>query len=212
MASPSSWIADVVIHCPGCPEILAEKKIIKIADEFCRKTYVWEHTPAPIDIVAEQGAYDLTLPDNSELVDISSALLDDRTIQQKPRYWLDQNYYGWRTAVGFPAFIFMPDKTSVQLVPAPQDATEEELQLVLVLTTGLSAAAFPDILSSGDYFDAIVSGAVAEIGEIHGRAWSGLVDVVRHREKYRAAISNAKFNKAYNPTHEGLAQQDYFSW
>ena len=212
MASPSLWIPDVVVHCPGCPEILAEKKIIQVADDFLRKTYIWEHTPDPIDIVAEQGAYELTLPNNSELLDLSSALLDDRRLEQKPRYWLDQNYYGWRTETGFPAFIFMPDKTSVQLVPAPQDTTEEELQLVLVLTTGLSATAFPDILSSGDYFKAIVHGAVAEIAAIHGRDWSGLVDLSYHKAQYKAAISNAKFAKAFDPSNEGLTQQDYFSW
>lgn len=74
------FLPDVLPSVPNVTEPMAEHHIRRAAQDFCQRTRAWTKALDPTTTWASTSAYDLELPDQTELVRLESATLNGQDI------------------------------------------------------------------------------------------------------------------------------------
>lgn len=188
----SDLLPDVLVHTPEVPDMLAERQLVLTTKEFCNKTKYWREDLAPLYLIANIDTYRLITPPDSiiyELVFISHASGGRLTVTT-PHKLLTEDPT-WRDRTGNPPTHFFRDGTDeVRLYPVPSANEAGTVIPRAVLTPSNDATTLPDVVLN-DYYDAIVSGAVARLQRMPGKEWTQPKYSAAHEAAFQTAVMNA---------------------
>lgn len=158
--------------------------------EFCRKTQVWQMDLDPIDIVAGQQVYTMTLPTDADLSKVMRVIIDG--VDQIP---LSEKPAG--SSFGYAPYYTVNISTNqITLVKSPLDNVPAGLQICIALKPTITAFQVPEILLS-QYPEAISYGALGNLCAMVGRPFSDFEMAKQYREDFRHAINSAASDALY---------------
>ena len=169
MAKYEDLVSQVAIHVSPCPENAIIDALRRTVRDFCKKTKIWLHDHAEIQLTSNEKEIELALPIGTVALYVWG--MDGRTGQ----YVQSDDYY--LTSDNKIAFN-KPYTTTKTLKP------------LLSLMPSAKGDDFSDLIY--EYFqDAIIAGAVAYLQGQPFRAWSQPNAVDYHQSKYEEGKSEA---------------------
>jgi hypothetical protein len=191
-------VRDVIMYAPHCPEAIATHAVKMTCIDFCRRTHWWRYTSDPIDLEADEKAYQVEVPNGTEPISVIAAWYNDTPLW--PMGFSTKNRFQFRnldSMSGAPAAFSQDDPTQVVLSPVPQ-ASEVG---VLVITTAIApkrSANGADRDMMERYFDGLVHGALARVYAIPNQPFTSPDAALAREKMYRAETTKAKIdaNKA----------------
>jgi hypothetical protein len=189
MARFEDFLPEVMPYVPNCPEIVAVSAIRDAAIEFCRKSLwlIYEHDP--INTVANQSAYELSLPTDTEMAAIWTASLD--TIQLAPVGEVDASTLSGTT--GIPMYITQIDTFNVRLVPTPY-LDGSVLQMFAGIMPTRTSVTCDDQLSA-HWAEQIGYGARARLHDIPGQPFTSPEMAMKYRAMFSNGMGEAKIER-----------------
>lgn len=184
---------EIMPHVPEAPEIVIDNAVLNACIEFCDDTHWVVHEQDPIDLVADQAAYDFVLPDDNEIARVISVHNGSNRLQPYSELGLSE-ISSWRTLTGEPLGYYQDDIHELKLVPIPTEATTETLKVVLALRPTRTAT-----VVNSDLYDlwaeAIAHGARARLHELPRQPFSDLVLAAKCRSEFDRAKGRAKVQR-----------------
>jgi hypothetical protein len=176
MKTWSSFLKDVLVHVPGCPEVVAEHAVLRAAQEFFETTRVWKTWLYDITTIADITEYPLIMEPKADLVRLERATLNGRPIRVRS---VDELPEDWRTyQEGIEDGVHTIDRETLVLLPA------QEADMVLKVEASMK----PSHVATGvedHFFDhycrQIAAGAVAELKNHTGKSYSDPVGAANWR-------------------------------
>lgn len=195
MADLSVLAPGILAAAPDAPDPTIERSLREAAREFCRVTQYWVEELSPVDLVADQGAYTLTLPSGSMLTDLNEVRADGRPLGATTRKKLTAGDSRWPDRAGTPREYYREGAAGLRLVPKPATASTAGLTVHAVLGPGFDAAELPDLLVN-DHGEALVHGALARLLAIPGKSWSDGGLAAYHSTMFLEAMREASSRAA----------------
>jgi hypothetical protein len=177
----SSFYPDLLMHVPGCPDILADQALCRASREFFRRTRAWMVWLDPITVSASTFTYDLDLPQDSVVVRIEKSTLDGSPFEILS--WRDLNK-DITVDVVDKTGISSQDRQTVSLPKACADGQIIRIQASLMPT--LSAAGIQDVYFD-QYMEDIIQGAKQRLMMTDGQPFY---------KPQLAAVAGAEFETA----------------
>jgi len=194
-----TFLPDVLPHCPGCPDLVAEDEIRNAAEEFLEKAFVWRYwTPAMLTAL-DQTSYTPLLPAGARIVKLHEA-----TLNNLPMYI--EGVRGGDTGAAYKAST--PDLKTIQVGP---DAPAADLALkarVSLSITKASTGLLDELYDA--YSRQIAYGAVARICAHADKPYSNPTKSGTERERFLDAITNAKADKARGNSSQPMRVRGHF--
>lgn len=81
MKTFEKFFPDLMPNVPGCPEVAAERALLRASQRFCELTFAWRATLEPITTVAGTDEYELGLPERTEFIRVEEANFNTREIE-----------------------------------------------------------------------------------------------------------------------------------
>lgn len=103
---------------------------------------------------------------------------------------LDHDFPGWSKYMGMPRWFYLPNETTVRLVPAPFEAQNNVVSLRAVLAPSTEACDIPAV-EFDRHRDTIVSGALVRLYAIPKKPWSSASLTDHHEKLYREGLRRA---------------------
>jgi len=180
-----TFLPDVLPHCPGCPDLVAEDEIRNAAEEFLERAFVWRYwTPAMVT-AQDQTDYTPLLPTATRLVRLHEALLGTTPLD------ID-TIAGGETGTAYKACT--PDLRAIRVGPdAP--AADQTLKVLVSLTLTKASTGLPDELYDA-YSRQIAYGAVARICAHANKPYTNPEKSGTERTRFLDAIDLARSDKA----------------
>lgn len=175
----------ILPHVPGCPEPLVEDEVRRTAIRFCRDTHLWEEELMSVYPVHGVARYQLTLPDETEVLSLVKAVQRKKPEDDGTQLWPSVNVFG--------LLHFVPP-------PKPDDG---KVEIRAILMPSRNATGMPDRIGL-DYDRAMIHGTVASLQAIPGRDWSNPNMVAWHGALYTEAVSEAWVRRATGNTEKPL--------
>lgn len=180
-----TFLPDVLPHCPGCPDLVAEDEIRNAAEEFLEKSYVWRYAASGMTTVQDQTDYTPTLPANARMVKLHEATLAGAVLD------IDDIAEG-ETGSAYKACT--PDMVIIRIgpdAPAPDLAVKVRLSLSITkASTGLTDELY------NAYSRQIAYGAVARICAHADKPYTNPQKSGTERARFLEEIDEAKYKKA----------------
>lgn len=199
---------DVLIDCERCPVPVALAAVRHAARELCDKSRIWVITTDPVALVAAQASYAITVPNDTEVVEVQGGYFNDAKLPPKTDDQLDALFGRWQALVGAPRYITQdqPNKPIVVPVPASTDIqAADRLRFRVALRPTLIATAFdPDAIWVNDYYATLLHGAKARLMASPGKPYSNLKLSDFHNAKFAAGVNNARLQASRS---RGRAEQ-----
>lgn len=192
MANVSDLLRYVLPDVPGCPIVMVENAILTAAIEFCDKSLYWTYDHDPITVVANVPEYELSLPDDSQLIQIlDTAKLNNKDISQRTRVWLNNNVTNWQTLTqNQPEHFYIQRPWVIRLVGIPMVTSINGLVLEIALKPTPTATTLPDVVFN-EWFEAISYGARSKLMEMPGKEWSEPNTALKYGAIFDQRISDA---------------------
>jgi hypothetical protein len=192
-----AFLPDVLPHVPSCPDNTALIAIRNAAIEFCEKSYAWQVDVDPIVIIKNEPEYDIDVPSNTTVVEITLASIGSRKIEPRSADELVHAYgTDWRQRVGAPMFYhrLRPDDT-MRLVPIPDEAfvavtPKPKLNVREVLAPSRKATQCDQILYDS-WVEGIAAGALQRLFAMVGQSFYNPMESAHYGSIYRGAIGDA---------------------
>ena len=163
----------------------------RVVTEFCAATWVWQHLPAPINVVANQAAYALTAPADADIAAVLAAEHDAIPLDPKTPAWLNESLPRWRTVAGTPRYFTQTETGQLVLAPVPGAGLPSGLTTVLALQPKKTATGAPDWLMT-KYRYSLVDGVLARLMLMSDKPWTDLANGQDRRASYESAVANAR--------------------
>ena len=191
----STFVPDVAIEVPGCPQPLLEHHAMHTVAQFCKETRRLRETLPAINVVAGQGAYAIA-PSSSNLkvVRVENVWLDGQPLAPVSESELDAEMPDWRTQVDVPSVFVWYDE-ELRLVPAPSTAATDALvvRISYTLDVATSQTGFDEMLYQ-DYSNGLAAGIKSRLMAIPGRSWSNPEMASYYQNIFKAAIAQGRFD------------------
>lgn len=155
----SQFLPDLLPLVPSCPEPVAKLALRRAAQRFCELTRAWRVVLDPITVASGIDAYDLPVPEKSELVRIEVAKLDGEHIHVATQDETQRSR----------DYVFCPDGEQIYLNPLP--SSTRSLVLTAALKPADNAPGVEDFVAAR-YRDLIARGAAARLKQQPGKAYS----------------------------------------
>lgn len=186
----ATFFADLMPLVPSCPEPVAELALRRAAQRFCDLSRAWRVVLDPITLAEGIDAYDVELPQRTELVRIEAAKLNGHDVHVATR---DEETQRGRD------YVFCPDGKEVYVNPVP--GGPGALALTACLKPSNAAAGVEDFIADG-HLELIARGAAGRLMQQRGKAYSdpsgGLLmwgefegECLRIRERARRGFGRA---------------------
>ena len=191
----TTFLPDIAIEVPGCPQPLIEHHIVRVLADFCMQSrYLTEILPAK-DVVANLNEYAVAPSSaNNQLVRIEEVWYDGEAIDPVSVAELDAEITGWRTDTGLPRIYASEDgEGTLLLVPVPDaDAAGAlKIKISIALDPTTSPTGFDPILYRR-YGQGIAAGVKAKLMAIPGQSWSNPDLASQYSREYQVTVSTAK--------------------
>lgn len=190
MADANQWLALILPKAPGAPQPRIESALAGAANEFCKKTRVWQEW---CDIsFTSTGTAVVALPDGAS----ATAGLREATLNGVPlgiRAFPDMPQ---DSATGTPELVALwPDRAGLTFYPAPTSA-QTGVSALLALAPGIDSLTLPDFLFV-EHAEALVFGALARILDDDGMTWANPSKADRNLGLFEDAIVAARVANFY---------------
>lgn len=185
---------DVIMLAPHCPEHVAEHAIRATVIDFCKRTLWWTYKSDPIDLVADEKAYDIEVPNGTEPISVIAAWYDSMPLWPLGRAtknrWhpLDPDSRRSRPM----AFTQSEDK-EVILSPVPEKSESGMLVLLTAIRPKRSSTS-ADAEMLERWFDCLVDGALARVYAIPNQPFTSPDMSLMRQKTYRAGVTDAKID------------------
>lgn len=191
----STLVPDIRTHIPELPSFVADRELLRAAREFCEETRAWRAN-INVTTVASTATYTLSVPTNTELVDVISMKKSDGSTPVVPRTfkWLDENLADWRTTTSDTANYYVLESNNVvRLVYTPAAAVTYNTRIAVKPT--LSATTLDDVLVN-KYREPLISGALGLLFMIPRKPWSDTNLAAFHTGMFNMAKAGARTEAA----------------
>lgn len=186
------WLDDVVPTVGGAEISLVMLHIRNAAIRFCEQSWAWQIDGLPINIVANDGTYDLvSTVTTTEIVKIVSVDVNAYPLTVKSRASIRLAYQDADTKKGSPKFYWQDYVEKLTLFPIPDTALVAGLTYRMALRPSRVAAGMTDSVAKR-YFDAISDAAKASLFEMPNKPWSDGQAAVFFRNRFENAAIMAK--------------------
>lgn len=195
MSRYEAFLPEVLPYVPECPEIVAVNAIRNAVIEFCDKSLwlVYEHDP--ITIYANNGVYELDLPNETISARILDGWVNNLPVVPRGEDEIKRLYpFNWREIEGRPMSVTQLDPTEVIFVPRPTDSDVYTAQLLVALKPTRSSLNCDDSLFER-WAEKIGFGARARLHELPGQTFSDPNLALRYRALFNQAIGEAKIER-----------------
>lgn len=194
----ADMVPDMSAYLQGCPSLVIERTIRKVATDLCQRAKVWELDMAPIAVVPGQVEYSLVPPvAYAEPTDVVDAYLikpdgTKVTLAWKAYEAVRQAYPSWpQDSAGQPQYLTSLAVGAVLAAPVPDDTGLLYIRAVVRPTA--SAAVWEQWLYD-EFKRAIFHGVLHDLmlmperswfndklAAVHGRQWTYLLSAARDR-------------------------------
>ena len=212
------WYPEINPDITNVPYPALKEAVRAAAIKFCNKTHLWKVELDPIDIVADQSDYTLTVPTELE-ADI--IVVDD--VQYKAEGEDDDKYQtvypvsfvqknlntggGWRFSniESITEYYVDPeDVTTLHLVGNPSEASTDGLLVTVIIKPIRIATALPDFIYD-DYREEIGCGAKANLFLRKGMPWYDPKIADYYKNEFDNACNNGKLTRVKGGTNMNLS-------
>ena len=196
MTTFAAMAPDVSAFLPGCPNLVIERTMRKMAVDLCQRAKVWRMDAVPVSLIAGTYRYTLAAPGGyAEVIDIDSAYTIDSdgakvNLEWKPQETLRQWYPAWpEDSPGQPAYYAKREPSDILLAPAPQ-ATADLYATVIVRpvadATGVESWLYHE------FARVLFHGTLHELMLMPERSWTDEKTGAYHGKQWTYLLNNAK--------------------
>ena len=193
MATLDSFFIYVQPGITSCPNPLVRAAILQSAIAFCEQSQAWSVRLPPVPLVLGQAAYGLTLPDQSQLVEVLNLWGESRELKGKSFNEMTLLIPNWRTMVGSPQYFVTDDVTDgIEVYPLPDTgAAGTSLLPRVALKPTVVATVVPDFLLNR-FFETIANGALARLRLTPGQPWTDMALGSANQKAFDDACDEAR--------------------
>jgi hypothetical protein len=202
MSTLASYYDLLLPELPGCTTAMLDFHLRETVREFCSRTSVWRADMAAINLVADQAAYSITTPTESEVVRVTALTMNGEAL------WIDSDKTDGSNAPQYqrndPPFSMSADLTQIVLVEdeVPSASLVAGLEITAALKPTASAATLPDFLMS-QYSEAIRHGALSRF-MVMKKPWRDLQLATYYGGRWESALNFAAYQGQVGNTRQHL--------
>lgn len=189
-----TWAQIIPLAVPSLPNCLNADIVSalgKAADEFCERTKVWNHVTSSLAMSATVSDYTPSLP--GKLEHVWSLSVDGQEIDITHASHVSTNHL---TDTGKPLQFAIIDDNSIRFYPIPDAAYHYVINCAL--KPGRFTAAGIEQFIHDNYVESIVSGAIAELTAMPGKAWTNPELSAYHSNEFEKGIVKALVRDFHN--------------
>ena len=196
MAELDDLVPDIHVETPNCHVGMIRKQLQATLRHFCKETYAWRYEIPAITLLPfiEQSPdtylYELTIPEETEVLAVDELVYQHRPLQPKSPDWLDEEVPDWRERTGDPRYYVQLSDRRVRFVPASDEVQPVAVTGKVILQPTRKAESFSDDLMV--YDQGIIHGTLARLLGMGKKPWSDPQRVQMCQVEYGEAISQAK--------------------
>jgi len=190
MASLTSMHPAIRVNIPEVASLTLNRLFLEVARDFCKRTRAWKQDLAAFDSVATKATYALTLPVDTQLVDVLSVQYNAKALGKKTKPQLQRADNQWRTRAGTPIDFTREGISSITLYRVPASIVVGGIQAYVALRPALTATAVDDELYD-EYSDVFNDGVLARLYAMPRKPWSSQALAGYHHRMYEDACDNA---------------------
>jgi hypothetical protein len=219
----TAWTPEMLTQVVGVPAQGIKFAVRNAAIKFCEESLLWTYTLSRIDVVADTGAYSLTVPtdQNGQVVSIDNVKYkedgqdDDQfrrldPISETQQDLLDSGSWSFLSSSTPNNFYSTFLSKQLNFYQIPSEASAGGLLVKVNLRPTISCDDVPDFLYD-DYREAVKDGALAFLFGSKAMPWYSLETSLYHRALFKDAYSDAKQDKITGPT-KRLMQVSVRAW
>lgn len=202
----------VLQYVPGASDFMAEDAIKQACIEFCEKTYIWQYTIPPIDVVAGTNNYVMPTPAGTKAVGPIQVYYDTNLlIPKSPDELADIYRMGdWQQVSGGPQYVTRVIKPEIILVPNPSTSNPDWLHI----KTALAPTRDSDEIDSEifeQWAEAIAWGARARLLAQPRQDYSDKAGAIEALRMFRSEITRARIQMNKGQT-RGSTRTEFQRW
>lgn len=172
MTAYSAWLDHILPRVPGATSPIVLQAVRDATTEFCRRTRIYTHELAPIDIVGDLHTYTVTPPEHTVVADFMRVHVAGKKIDPYTEDDMDIVVRWWDQGARGPAEAYLvPANNQIRIVPIPAETIAGGLVAKVALCPLNTSTECPDFLFD-DYREAIQCGALAELYMMPRMRWS----------------------------------------
>lgn len=190
MKAWAEFYPDSLPELPGVPLVMLDHWLRQTAIEFCERSRAYVVELAPIDAVAGQMAYPLTLPAETDLVEVVGVEFADEPLDPRAPGELRREYGNWRAEIGTPQAYTQRGLDALLLVPAPAAAAAAAIVVEAALKPAAAATGIADWVFTR-WREPLVAGVKAKLMAMADRPWTQPDRVPLYAGQFEAAIASA---------------------
>ena len=198
MAALDTFLARLLPRAMGAEDPVARQALVDAAIDFCERTLVVQQVLTPINVVAAQASYTLSLSTDLAVAQVRRAwylgaplgpVADDSI--GSPLAYLSDVGDGEVEAETGPPSVCLWHENKLRLYPIPTENKTEGLVVRVAVKPTTDAAALPDELLT-HWREAIVHGALERVLNMRGSAHYDPQAADRSGTQFAAAVAKAK--------------------
>lgn len=171
MIGLTDFLPYVLPYADGVPEFVVQDAVLATVQDFYRRTKEKEVDLDPVDAVADQSVYTLSVA-NAHLFEISSALYSGRGLTPgDPAKFATEIGDDWRLRTGTPTYFYMPGLDQIRLVITPNLSQTGVIRVSGPIYPSRTATQFDEILIE-EHRDLIVAGALFRLLTQQDQKWT----------------------------------------
>lgn len=191
-----TYLPEVLLDVPACPDSVAENSIKQAAIEFCNQSRVWREQLSDLSTVQGQATYPLTglIPTDSQMIALHKVIHTDNTrpLGTINKILLDR--YKLSAVQQRPWYFNNDEPNILHLYPDP-DIGPYTIELFAILKPTRASTSGPDFLYN-DWLECIAHGAKARLKAMSKRPWMDKSMVAYHRKEFIAGWVEARIRDA----------------
>lgn len=202
-----SFVPDVLMYAPNCPEFTALHALRLTAIDFCTETHWWKYKSDPIDLTAGEKEYQIEVPSGAEPVVVVAAWY-----QNRPMFALGHSAKNkWQSLdldsqEGPPMFWSQQDTANMIVSPVPR-VSESEALVIECAVRPLRTASSTNKDLMERWYDEIINGALSRLYSIPNQPYTNY-DLAKMRERlYREGVTKGKIDANKSLTSASLRVQ-----
>lgn len=185
----SSFLPRIMPQVPSCPEPLVESMVRESAITFCERTRFWRQDLAPMNVVANQADYTLSLPADTALVQPLRVLVEDVPLEPKTPAMLDVEVAEWQTMTGRPFCYYLKDmRRTLTLVYTPDQPIANGLRVSVALKPSQTASTVEQAFLE-EAWEHVAAGALAILYAMPLKPWTNTRKADEQRALFERAIA-----------------------
>jgi hypothetical protein len=182
---------EVMPELPGAQTALVTNQIRNAVIAFCGGSDIWRAWLDPIDVVAAQNTYDVTVDAGTDLVRLLSLKFDGFLLTPRSEDALDAWRPRWRTEERRPEHYMQQDQDTVTLACVPPCSLAGGLLLSVSMQPDRNSKGFPGWIYS-QYWEGITAGAKARMMLMPGKPWSNPKQAILYAQMFENETAAAR--------------------